>query len=338
MIGGQITIPASADQTDNGRDNTDTGIYIDDSTGTVHIEGVFITGQSNVMFDGIDVNAPLATVQIENVRVANVWGSDTTEHADVVQTWGGFRTLRIDRLTANGDYQGLTIDPDLGAEGSVDIRDVDLTVDPPPAALAPGTVGGGHMIWLTTQANLCTSAASLRFSNVFVADTKPGLPPMNTVWPEAHPSNLPCAGSLDNTAVSWPQLPVASSVTLGSPPGGSFVPSGVAGDGYKSPGYVASLASSLAVTHPGVLSGRWIISKRHLVVLLLPHAGTRRYTLVGRRARTKERSVVCRLTGKGRARRVRCTLTLSSGTWRLTVQAHSATSVLAQATHAVRVR
>jgi hypothetical protein len=237
LIGGQITIPSSANQVDNGEDDTDTGIYIDGATGTVHIEGVLITGQPNVMFDGIDVNAPLATIQIENVRVDNVWGSDTTEHADVIQTWGGFKNLRIDHLTANGDYQGLTIDPDLGSEGTADIRNVDLTLDPPPAALASTTVGGGHMIWLSNQTKSCKSATSIRFSNVYVDTTNPRVPSMNTVWPEAHSSDLPCPGTLSGNSVTWPSLPVTGSVTLGSPLGGSFVPSGVAGLNYTSPGY-----------------------------------------------------------------------------------------------------
>ena len=62
IMGGQITVPSTANQTDNGADDTDTAIYIKGSTGTVHIEGMLINGQTNTMFDGIDINAPQATV------------------------------------------------------------------------------------------------------------------------------------------------------------------------------------------------------------------------------------------------------------------------------------
>ena len=97
-------------------------------------------------------------------------------------------------------------------------------------------------------------------------------------------------------------------------------------------------APTRTVTPLGVLGVHWSISKRSLVALVVPYTGARRYSLVATRAHAKSRSAVCRLTGKGRARRVRCTLTLGSGTWTLTAQAHSATSLIAHATHAVRVR
>jgi hypothetical protein len=132
LIGGAITVPATADQTDNGADDTDTALYVRGSTGTVHIEGVLIDAASDVMFDGIDVDAPQATVDVENVRVRGVYGSYPAEHADVIQTWGGAKALRVDHLTADGDYQGLQIAPDLGSVGFADLRNVDLTLDPRP--------------------------------------------------------------------------------------------------------------------------------------------------------------------------------------------------------------
>jgi hypothetical protein len=237
LIGGQITIPSSANQVDNGEDDTDTGIYIDGATGTVHIEGVLITGQPNVMFDGIDVNAPLATIQIENVRVDNVWGSDTTEHADVIQTWGGFKNLRIDHLTANGDYQGLTIEPDLGSEGTADIRNVDLTLDPPPAALASTTVGGGHMIWLTAGSGSCDAAASIELSNVYIRSERRGLGGSAIVWPQATSFGPDCHGRRHGNQITWPSLPVHGHVIIGSPPSGPFVRLSRFGKTYRSPGY-----------------------------------------------------------------------------------------------------
>ena len=237
LIGGHITVPASANQADNGRDNTDTAIYVRDSTGTVHIEGVLIDADPNVMFDGIDVNAPQATVDIENVRIDDVYGSYATEHADVIQTWGGARAVRVDHLSADGDYQGLTIAPDLGTVGSADLRNVDLTLDQRPTALAQATVAGGYMIWLTRGTTTC-EATPTHLANVYVDDNSDRVAEANTVWPLST-GTLACAARLDAGSVSWPRLPVTGSVTLGARTTGPFVPVGVVGSGYKSPGYAS---------------------------------------------------------------------------------------------------
>ncbi len=235
LIGGKITVPSTANQTDNGADGTDTAIYIRASTGTVHIEGVLIRADPDTEFDGIDVNAPEATVQVENVRVEDVYGSMTTEHADVIQTWGGAKALDVDNLTANGDYQGLTISPDLGSVGSADIENVDLTAEPRPAALAANTVGGGIMLWLTAGTNTCQSSP-VALHKVYISDLTDRIEPVNTVWPSPS-SGLACDPTVTGNSVSWPALPVTGSVTLGAPSQGPFVPEGVAGNAYTSPGY-----------------------------------------------------------------------------------------------------
>lgn len=235
LIGGEITVPSSANQTDNGADDTDTAIYVQGSTGTVHIEGVLINADPNVMFDGIDVNAPGATVDVENVRMENVYGSSTTEHADVIQTWGGASALRVDHLTAAGDYQGLTIAPALGTLGMADIRNVDLTLTESPAALAATTTGGGYMIWLTEGTTTCNSSPA-SFTNVYVANEADHVANSNTVWPPSTAA-LPCRSTLSADEVSWPGLPITGAVTLGSPTAGPFVPAGTAGNKYQSPGY-----------------------------------------------------------------------------------------------------
>jgi hypothetical protein len=237
LIGGSITVPSTANQTDNGADNTDTAIYITHSTGTVHIEGVAITGDPDTQFDGIDINAPQAIVQLENIRVTNVWGSDTTEHADVVQTWGGVQDLRIDNLTASGDYQGLTLNPNLGAVGSVELSNVDLTYVAPPQPLASMTVGGGYMLWLTNSTNSCAAPGNTTFNNVYIDDAYGRVPVSNTAWPTHATSSLACAGQVSGDEETWPGLPTAGHVTLGAPPNGSYVTATEAGLDYTSPGY-----------------------------------------------------------------------------------------------------
>jgi hypothetical protein len=237
LIGGEVTVPSSANQTDNGTDDTDTAIYVRASTGTVHIEGVLIRADPDTKFDGIDVNAPDAVVQVENVRVEDVYGSLTTEHADVIQTWGGAKALDVDDLTANGDYQGLTIDPSLGSLGSADIENVDLTAEAPPAALLTSTVGGGIMLWLTAGTGSCESSP-VTLQDVYIADLTDVVASAATVWPSPA-SGLKCDARVKGSSVSWPALPVSGSLTLGSPPDGPFVPEGIAGNSYISPGYAA---------------------------------------------------------------------------------------------------
>jgi hypothetical protein len=239
LTGGEIVVPSSANQSDNGADGSDTALYVRGSTGVVHLEGLLLRGEENVQFDGIDVNAPEAVIQVENVRMSELYGSQMTEHADAIQPWGGAKALEIDRLTADGDYQGLTINPNNGSSvAGSDIENVNLTVDPRPAALAESSVGGGIMLWLTTETSTC-NARPVRLSNVYIDNESGRVPSTETVWPSPT-SGLPCAAVISGGRASWPRLPVSGSVSLSAPPAGSFVPAGVAGISYVSPGYLGS--------------------------------------------------------------------------------------------------
>jgi hypothetical protein len=238
VMGGEVNVPSTANQTDNGADGTDTAIYVRASTGTVHIEGVLIKADDDTKYDGIDVNAPEATVQVENVRVEDVFGSLTSEHADVIQTWGGVKELDVDGLTARGDYQGLTVAPALGEVGSVHLKHVDLTVEAPPPSLSRETVGGGIMLWLTSGTDTCDSA-TVTLKHVFIANRTRRIRSANTVWPSPK-SGLECAPTVSDGRIEWPGLPVSGGVNIGTPPHGSFVPEGVAGNDYHSPGYQPS--------------------------------------------------------------------------------------------------
>lgn len=228
VVGGSITIPQGTTP-GSANDWQRTGIYVSRATGTVHIEGVQIDGSGGADFDGIDINAPDATVQLENLRIVGVRGRYDGLHADIVQTWGGVHALRIDRLTGSSNYQGLTIPQDLGPMGSADISHVDLRDTEAPTTM------GGHLLWLTTGSTTCSSFPTT-LSDVYVH-------PRHTfrldqaVWPDAS-GKVPCGPSLSANAVSWPGLPtVSGSVRPGSPPDGSYVPDGTAGPSYSSPGY-----------------------------------------------------------------------------------------------------
>jgi len=237
VVGGHITVPASANQLDNDADDTDDDIYLEGQTGVVHLEGLLLDAMYNAMFDAIDVNAPQAVVQIERVRVTGLYGSDRTQHADAVQTWGGVRTLRISDLTVVGDYQGLTINPNLGPVGNAWIYDVDLTLEPVPRALSAISVGGGHMIWLTDAATTCESGR-VHLSQVYLRDlVSRRVPGRDTVWPQVN-SALPCRAHIKAGRVFWPKLPVTGSVLLSAPPHGPFVPSGSVGPNYRRTSFV----------------------------------------------------------------------------------------------------
>jgi hypothetical protein len=106
---------------------------------TVHLEGLFLGGDG--LNDGINVDAPSAVVQVQNVHIAGVVfdGADDRDgtgaydgmgrnHPDVLQVYGGHRELRVDGLSATSAYQGLflKVDHPDGRGGTVRLRNVDV--------------------------------------------------------------------------------------------------------------------------------------------------------------------------------------------------------------------
>ncbi len=97
-IGGEINAPG------NQRP-----IKLDRQRGSVHLEGVHVTGGG--MREGINLDQRHgASVTIENVLVDPVSGNREGHHADVLQTWAGPGRLRVDRLEGTTNYQGIMID------------------------------------------------------------------------------------------------------------------------------------------------------------------------------------------------------------------------------------
>ena len=227
LIGGAVTIPTG---TTPGvpNDAQRSAIYIQGATGMVHVEGLEIDGGGGGEFDGVDIAAPQATVQLENLRIVGVRGRYSAFHADIVQAWGGAADLRIDHLTGSSNYQGLALQQDLGPIGSAELSDIDLT-----ATTEAPIDRGGHMLWLTKGVSSCVSYP-VTLSSVFV-QPRPGTALGRSVWP-ANNSGLGCDES-GETLASWPALPVSGGVREGSPPSGSFVPLGMVGLRYRSPGY-----------------------------------------------------------------------------------------------------
>jgi hypothetical protein len=199
VIGGEITIPwAGPHPQPSGGDRR--GLFIYGATGTVHVEGLLIDGPD--VSEGIQIAAPKATVQLENVRIVGIHARDevhfTDNHPDLVQPYGGVRSLRIDRLSGSSDYQGLFLEGDYGPIGRVDVRHVDIV----------GTRTARCLLWLDAPVTL---------RRVWIRP-RPGLALRGAVWP-----------------FDTPQLAI---VHDGRPPHGSFVGHKVAGVRYRSPGYV----------------------------------------------------------------------------------------------------
>ncbi|WP_250445996.1 hypothetical protein [Actinotalea sp. C106] len=242
LIGGEITIPSGVG-TGGGANR---GLYLRDQTGTVHVEGLRISGAG--LGEGINLSQPHgAVVQLQNIRVETVHGSQAGHHADVIQTWNGPRELRVDGLSGATTYQGLFLLPQ--QHGTVqpqrmDLRRVDLR----------GTSASGYMLWRDQL------SWPLSLTDVWVQPSSPGSPD-GYLWPQ---------GSGAGTQ-AWP------SVEVGTPPGGQFVPSGLAGTGYVSPGYTTT-PSPLTSPTVGMVTGARAAEGTHYtrdssVELTWAHAG-----------------------------------------------------------------
>lgn len=231
-IGGHVRIPH---QGTNPSINQRRGLLIRDTQGVFHAEGWWFDGED--ISEGIQIDAPEATVQLQNIRIDHVHARDQVtfkdNHPDLVQTWGNVRELRIDRFTGSTDYQGFLFKADYNnadGHGAVFVSRVNISADPT----------GRYLFWVHPSANS---------KPVTLAD----------VWLDVHPNRSGGLGKsvwtdVDNTtspaiietvdgvqtarwgAQASPQ--VIGVVTEGAPPEGDFVPEGVAGVGYVSPGYV----------------------------------------------------------------------------------------------------
>ncbi|MGY2083193.1 hypothetical protein [Blastococcus sp. SYSU DS0539] len=221
IMGGQINVlPTARIGTDDQR-----AIYVHKCTGTVHVEGVLINGNVNgSQADGIAVNAPEATVQIQNVRMEALRGTYSVNHADVFQPWGGVKEYRIDRLTGSTNYQGIQVRQDLGAIGKGTIRNANVGS----SEVNPIDRGGQFI-------RIDCNTYPLALENVHI-NPRSGRPMGYSVWPQT--DDRSCPAKISNGVVSWPSIGnLSGTVQEGRPASGDFVPAGSVGRGYVSPGY-----------------------------------------------------------------------------------------------------
>ena len=201
LIGGEIRI------SEPGEGHDIRGLYLKNQTGTVHVEGLLISGEA--LGEGINLDQQLgATVQLQNIRVETVQGTQEGHHADVLQTWAGPEVLRVDHLTGSTTYQGFFLLPrqfgDQPEPQEFDLRNVDLTA----------AEGAGYLLWRDDL------DWPVRLTDVWVEPNGDGEDREEFLWARG-----------DANTDTW------DGVEVGTPPDGEFVPEGVAGVGYASPGY-----------------------------------------------------------------------------------------------------
>ena len=230
-IGGWNSIAQSSNHTNSAVARI---LYLSATTGVAHIEGLLGDASSGGMSDGIDIEAPKATVQIENVRIDGIYGYNDQFHADCLQPFGGVKSLRIDRFTCRTAYQGLSIWPVAASPRgwTADIEHTNIITFGPDLNGSHNT--GGYVYWPCSD-KACTNGALTSLNEVYL-QPRPSHTFTTTVY---SPSTAVWSISAGVPAMIFPNLPIVGHVVQGPPPTGDFVPSGVAGVHYVSPGYIS---------------------------------------------------------------------------------------------------
>ena len=151
--------------------------------------------------------------------------------------------IHVDRLTGTTNCQGVTLDPDLAWDSFGElaaeyvVKNVNVNVLGNPYK---GTENR-YAWWLTggTSGEDGCLSGPIVLRNVY-ADQPDGTLRMNSVWPDTDRPDA-CRSVWEAPTLLFPRSPqITGVVTAGMPPGGDYVPEGVAGIAYVSPGYLGS--------------------------------------------------------------------------------------------------
>jgi hypothetical protein len=108
--------------------NPDWAGRFSDQSGTLWIHDVHFGGAD--LTGGVQLQEPGATVVMRDVLFDKVYGSQSTNHAELIQTWAGPGRLLIDGLTGSTTYQGLFLLPNQHYDGPpptvFDLRHIDI--------------------------------------------------------------------------------------------------------------------------------------------------------------------------------------------------------------------
>ena len=195
-------------------------VYLQQNTGVMHFEGIHIRGEPpESLKEGFNFNHRQTNciVQIQNVRVEKVHGTRAGHHADIIQTWAGPAELRIDGLTGHTQYQGMFLLPNqhftLATDGFLPKKWVFKNIN------IIGDEDSGYMLWAPAK----NEQWPMEIENTWVQPKtdKRGHRDLY-LWPKPQQEN----------DTFW------QNVKEGIPPGGDFVPLGLPGRNYVSPGYL----------------------------------------------------------------------------------------------------
>lgn len=251
IIGGHTTLGYQASETAaisiTRGDNTSTTNRI------VHIEGVQIDGgvlnsdgETPIYHDGIVVSDPYVDLRVQNTRVTGLRGKVDDIHSDIIQAQStgepgqrGAAAIRIDKLTGTTNYQGMYLVPDdeSGAgPAMIDMHRVNLSYSGPPEV---GSVS--YMVYFgDIEEPGVLDYAPGHIDEFYIENNRAGqVVERESVWPSIQgPAGFEAVRNGDK--ITWPGMPLLhGAVTVGQPAGGDFVPEGVPGIDYVSPGYQA---------------------------------------------------------------------------------------------------
>ena len=219
LIGGELDFGSVA----NADEKSGRVAAIFNNSGTVHIEGLYAHGAGLV--EGIQNYSENSIVQVENCRFDHLRGSESTHHSDLFQ-FGVGKELRIDRFTGSSNYQGIFV---TDMTGHVYVDRTNIVGDP----------GAKYLFW---QGD---TSVPQTLSQFFVRPA-PDRALANSVWPsiwDDDPSRRPFSRR-DGVLMWGPPVRIAGVVRRGRPRGADFVPAGVPGVRYVSPGYRRARASA----------------------------------------------------------------------------------------------
>jgi hypothetical protein len=256
IVGGQI------DATSTNTDDDIRALLIDggNPSGITHIEGVAINS-----VNPLTIRSP-QTIQIENDRfTAHTFNDDASTgiHADVVQTWDDGRpNIRIDHLTGYTDYTGLSVllppwptsmtvhNTNLHHTTSGNLLYFGYDPNDPSQSLTNLPVHWTGDAWFDT--GFYNPSYRQKLDDVLGVGVVPGSPyELHGLDGASYTSPNPAQGGAGDSTTpvdlgrrqgdteTWSRVPAVSGFTAhwGVPPGGDFVPAGVAGVSYVSPGY-----------------------------------------------------------------------------------------------------
>ncbi len=214
--------------------------------GTIHLEGIYLHGYltdgiEGGEYAGLSVASGTiadATLQIENVRIEGMTGDSSVTHQDCIQHYGGWANLRVDHLTCHTPYQGFELPWEDGASNNQgvlkhwDIRNANLYDMTPSGASFQTLIHFGDR---NGYFNSTTHQQSGYLSNVYLDATQRSF--NQETYPNAGTTStdgtVVHATIESNGTITWStSWAIPGFVTPGVPPGGDFVPIGVAGLGY----------------------------------------------------------------------------------------------------------